>query len=360
MSLMSKLQKNCTIKDAAILSKSTIFNQKDVIVTPVPALNIALSGKLDGGLSSGVTTIAGVSKNFKTGFSLILAKSFLDKYSDGVILFYDSEFGSPQSYFETFNIDLNKVLHVPITNIEELKFDIMKQLKNIEREDKVLIIIDSIGNLASLHEIEIALDGKTTVDLTRSKALKSLFRMVTPQLTIKDIALVVINHVYATLELYSKQVVGGGTGSIYSSDTVLIIGRQQEKDGTEISGYNFVINVDKSRFVKEKSKILINVSFDKGIQKYSGLLDIGVEGKFIEKGRYGKSLGFAKIDRSTGEIGKMLPIAKTNTEEFWYSLLNDIEFKEFVRKKYEVSHGSILQNDSIEDVELDEYEEEVE
>ena len=210
MSLMNKLQKNCTIKDAAILSKSTIFNQKDMITTAVPALNIALSGRLDGGLTSGVTTIAGVSKNFKTGFSLILAKAFLEKYTDGVVLFYDSEFGSPQAYFETFNIDLNKVLHVPITNIEELKFDIMRQLKSIEREDHVLIIVDSVGNLGSLHEIEIALEGKTTADLTRAKSLKSLFRMVTPQLTIKDIPLVVINHVYSTLELYSKAVVSGG------------------------------------------------------------------------------------------------------------------------------------------------------
>ncbi len=349
MSLMNKLQKNCTIKDAAILSKSTIFNQKDMITTAVPALNIALSGRLDGGLTSGVTTIAGVSKNFKTGFSLILAKAFLEKYTDGVVLFYDSEFGSPQAYFETFNIDLNKVLHVPITNIEELKFDIMRQLKSIEREDHVLIIVDSVGNLGSLHEIEIALEGKTTADLTRAKSLKSLFRMVTPQLTIKDIPLVVINHVYSA-------VVSGGEGGKYSSDTILIIGRQQEKDGTELSGYNFVINVDKSRFVKEKSKIFINVSFETGIQKYSGLLDIAIEGKFVEKGRFGKSLGYAKIDRTTGEIGKMLPYKKTNTEDFWGSILVDKDFNEFVHKKFAVSYGSILQDeDTIESDEMDDY-----
>lgn len=349
MSLIKKLQKNCTSQYASILNNSILFNSKDVISTPIPALNVALSGRLDGGLTSGITTIAGVSRNFKTGFSLTLAKSFLDKYDDGVILFYDSEFGSPQSYFRSFDIDLNRVLHVPITNIEELKFDIVTQLQAIERDEHVLIIIDSLGNLSSTYELDKALKGESTVDLTRAKSLKSLFRMITPQLTIKDIPLIVINHVYSTLELFSKTIVGGGSGSIYSSDTILIIGRQQDKDGTELAGYNFVINVDKSRYVKEKSKIPITVSFEHGIQKYSGLLDIAVEGGFVEKGRVGRSLGYAKIDKSTGVIDKMVSAAKANTEEFWEPLLSNLEFREYIKKKYEISYGHILHEESLED-----------
>lgn len=357
MSLMAKLQKNSTIKDAEILSKSTIFNKKDVITTPVPALNIALSGKLDGGLTSGLTTIAGVSKNFKTGFSLILAKSFLDKYSDGVVLFYDSEFGSPRAYFKTFGIDLDKILHVPITDIEQLKFDIMNQLNNIERNENVMIIVDSISSIASKKEVDDALDEKSVADFTRSRQLKSLFRMVTPHLTIKNIPMVIISHVYQTMEFISKTVVSSGKGAEYSSDTILIIGRQQEKEGTELSGYNFIINVDKSRFVREKSKIPISISFEHGIQKYSGLLDIAIEGKFVEKGRVGKSLGFAKIDRKTGEIGEFVKLNKALSDEFWVDIINDSDFKEYIKKRYEISYGSILQNnpteENLEDVDED-------
>jgi len=210
MSLMDKIKKNSTIKEASILSKSKFFTDRDMISTSIPVLNVALSGKIDGGFASGLTMWAGVSKMFKTGFSLLMAKAYMDKYPDAVLMFYDSEFGSPQSYFNSFGIDLEKVLHVPIMDIEQLKFDIMQQITNIERGDKIIILIDSIGNLASKKEVEDALDGKSVADMSRAKQIKSLFRMVTPHLSIKDIPMVVVNHTYKTMELYAKDIVGGG------------------------------------------------------------------------------------------------------------------------------------------------------
>ena len=213
MGLLDKIRSNSTIKDSEILSKSKFFTKKDMIPTSIPAINIALSGRLDGGLTPGLTMWAGPSKHFKTAFSLLMAKSYMDKYPESVLLFYDSEFGTPQAYFESFGIDQDRVLHTPITDVEQLKFDIMKQIEGIERNDKVCIIIDSIGNLASKKEVEDALNEKSVADISRAKQIKSLFRMVTPHLTIKDIPMVVVNHTYKTMELYSKDVVGGGTGS---------------------------------------------------------------------------------------------------------------------------------------------------
>ena len=213
MSILDKIKKNSTIKDTAILSDSKFFQKKDMIPTSIPAINIALSGKLDGGLTPGLTMWAGPSKHFKTAFSLLMAKSYLDKYPDSCLLFYDSEFGTPQSYFDSFGIDSKRVLHTPLTNIEQLKFDIMTQLEGIERSDHLIIIVDSIGNLASKKEVEDALEGKSVADMSRAKQIKSLFRMVTPHLSLKDIPMVVVNHTYKTMELYSKDVVGGGTGS---------------------------------------------------------------------------------------------------------------------------------------------------
>jgi RecA/RadA recombinase len=213
MSLLDKIKKNSTIKETAVLSESKFFTKKDMIPTPIPAINIALSGRLDGGLTPGLTMWAGPSKHFKTAFSLLMAKSYMDKYDDAVLLFYDSEFGTPQSYFDSFGIDTNRVVHTPITDIEQLKFDIMQQLdgkEGIQRGDHIIIIIDSIGNLASKKEVEDALEGKSVADMSRAKQIKSLFRMVTPHLTIKDIPMIVVNHTYKTMELYAKDVVGGG------------------------------------------------------------------------------------------------------------------------------------------------------
>jgi RecA/RadA recombinase len=351
MSLLDKIKKNSTIKDSAILAKSKFFMEKDMIQTSIPMINVALSGRLDGGFAPGLTMWAGPSKHFKTAFSLLMAKAYMDKYPDAVILFYDSEFGTPQAYFDTFGIDPERVIHTPLTDIEQLKFDIMKQLEGIERNDRVMILLDSIGNLASKKEVEDALEGKSVADMSRAKQVKSLFRMVTPHLSLKDIPMVVVNHTYKTMELYAKDVVGGGTGSYYSADNIYILGRQQEKEGTEIVGYNFIINVEKSRHVREKSKIPVNVTFEGGINKYSGLLDIALEGNFVQKPSNG---WYAKVDQETGELGDKKRYDATQTEEFWKDLLSSEKFGEYVRKKYEISYGSIMGNvDVLESAEVD-------
>ena len=343
MSLLDKLKKNTTIKDSAILSKSKFFTEKDMVPTEVPMINVALSGKLDGGIIPGLTMWAGPSKHFKTAFSLLMAKAYMDKYPEAVLLFYDSEFGTPVKYFETFQIDMDRVLHTPLTDIEQLKFDIMQQLQEVERGDKLIIVLDSIGNLASKKEVEDALEGKSVADMSRAKQVKSLFRMVTPHLNLKDIPMVVVNHTYKEIGMFPKDIVGGGTGSYYSADNIFIIGRQQEKEGTEIVGYNFIINVEKSRYVKEKSKIPVSVSFDGGISKWSGLLDIALESGHVSKPSNG---WYAKVDRSTGEIGEKHRLNDTETEEFWNDILSDEDFKEYVRKKYEIAYGNIMGPDT--------------
>jgi RecA/RadA recombinase len=341
MSILDKIKKNSSIKDSAILSKSKFFLNKDMIPTAVPIVNVALSGKLDGGLTPGLTMWAGPSKHFKTAFSLLMAKSYMDKYEDAALLFYDSEFGTPQSYFDSFGIDTNRVLHTPLTDIEQLKFDIMKQLTELERGEHLIIVIDSIGNLASKKEVEDALAEKSVADMSRAKQVKSLFRMVTPHLNIKDIPMIVVNHTYKEIGLFPKDIVGGGTGSYYSADNIFILGRQQEKEGTEIVGYNFIINVEKSRYVKEKSKIPVSVSFDGGISKWSGLLDIALESKHVVKPTNG---WYSKVNVETGEIeDKKYRIKDTDTKDFWTSILEDPTFMKFVEEKYSVTSGDIMQ-----------------
>ena len=336
MSLLDKIKSNSTIKDTAILAKSKFFDDKELINIGIPALDIAVSGDIDGGFGPGITMWAGPSKNFKTGFTLLMVKAYLEKYKDAVVLFYDSEFGTPQTYFNSFGIDMSRVIHTPITNIEELKHDIMSQLEGIERGDHILIAIDSIGNLASKKEVEDAIEGKSVADMTRAKQMKSLFRMVTPHLTLKDIPVVVINHTYKTMELYAKDVVAGGTGSYYSSDNIYILGRQQEKNkDNEITGYTFVINVEKSRYVREKSKIPFLVTFDGGINKYAGLLEIAQDLGFVAKVKDKTSTAYSRIDTDNGVIeDEKWKEVETNSDEFWNQILTSTKFKEAIRTKY--------------------------
>lgn len=345
MSLINKLIKNSSIADTSTLEDSKIYGKQDMIPTPVPMINVALSGSLDGGLSPGLTILAGPSKHFKSGFSLLMAASFLKKYPEGVVLFYDSEFGTPQAYFETFGIPMDRVVHTPITDVEMLKHDIMSQLNELDRNDKVCIIIDSVGNLASKKEVEDALEGKNVADMTRAKALKSLFRMVTPHLTLKDIPMIVVNHTYKELSLYPRDIVSGGTGIYYSANTIWILGRQQDKDGKEINGYHFVINVEKSRFVKEKSKIPITVSFDGGIKKWSGLLDLAIEAGVIVKPKVG---WYQLVDPETGElIGANMRAADIeDNKELWMTLLKQGKLMDYIKAKYSLTNdASILASD---------------
>jgi len=340
---MDKLRKQSRIKSSDILADSVFFSEKEMTATEVPMINVALSGDPDGGLSPGLTVLAGPSKHFKTSFALLMAGAYLKKHSDAVLLFYDSEFGSPQSYFESFGIDTQRVLHTPITDVEQLKFDIVGQLENLDRNDKVIVVIDSIGNLASKKELEDALNEKSVADMSRAKALKGLFRMVTPYLAMKNIPLLAVNHTYQEIGLFPKAIVSGGTGIYYSADNIWIIGRQQQKTGMEIKGYNFVINVEKSRFVKEKSKIPITVTWEGGIAPYSGLLDVALAGGYVQKPNVG---WYCRVDMETGELVQPKVREKdTLQEDFWKPIFETTNFKEFLIGHYQIGHKPLLDVD---------------
>ena len=327
------------------LTDSKIYTKKDVITTPVPMINVALSGTVDGGITPGLTMLAGPSKHFKTGFALLMASAFLKKYKEGVVLFYDSEFGTPQSYFNAFGIPFDSVVHTPITDIEELKFDIMQQINTLDRKDQVMIVIDSIGNLASKKEVDDALDGKSVADMSRAKQLKSLFRMVTPHLTLKDIPMIVINHTYKEIGLYPKDIVGGGTGSYYGSDNIWILGRQQDKDDKEIKGYHFVINVEKSRYVREKSKIPITISYEGGINRWSGLLEVAIDGGYIVKPKAG---WYATVNQDTGEVNtpSMRAGDIVDNKDFWIKMFQETDLADHIEKKYKMSMGPIIEEEA--------------
>jgi RecA/RadA recombinase len=346
MSLMNKLKKNSTVKATSVVSDSVFFADKDLVNTGIPMLNVALSGDIEGGLAPGLTVIAGESKHYKSNLSLVMAAAYLRKHEDAVLLLYDTEFGITPEYLANFGLDQERILHTPIEHVEQLKFDIIKQLEQLEEGDKVFILIDSIGNLASKKELEDALNEKSVADMSRAKSLKGLFRMVTPYLNTRSIPLVCVNHTYKEIGLFPKNIMSGGTGIYYSANQIFFMGRRQQKTGTEVTGYDFIINVEKSRFVKEKSRVPISVTWSGGVDTYSGLLDVALMGGYVVKPSNG---WYQRVNTDTGEVlGSKVREKDTRNADFWSDLLQDDNFLQFVRDGYQIGGVS-----SFDDMELE-------
>jgi RecA/RadA recombinase len=283
---------------------------------------------------------------------LYCIKAHQDKYGeDSVTLFYDCEYGVNRQYLESFDINTDQIIHIPITNVEELKFDISKRLNDIQRGDKVFIMLDSLGLLASKKEVDDAINENTAADMSRAKAIRSLFRIVTPHITNKDIPFFVVNHVYKEIGLFPKDVIPGGTAVTYFANTIFVVSKAQEKTGTEITGHRFTLKIHKSRFVKEGSKFPFSVDMNEGINQWSGLLDLAIEGGFVMKPSNG---WYCAVNRETGELIEPKKRAKElENEEFWNPIINSLEFQNFVKSKYQYG------NDNVSSV-IDEYDDEEE
>lgn len=348
MSLLDKMLKAGSVKGSEIISKSKFFDVKDPIQTDLPIINIAFSGSLNGGLLPGLTVIAGASKSFKTLLSLYCMKAYLDKYSEGVAMLYDSEYGVTPEYLEGYGIDTNRVIHIPVEDVEQLKFDVTKRLNEVDKDDKVFIMIDSIGNLASKKEVEDAENEKSVADMSRAKSLKSLFRIITPKLTAKNIPCLAVNHVYQEMGLYPKAIVSGGTGIYYSANQIFIITKSQEKDGADLAGFKFTINIEKSRFVKEKSKLPFTVLYDTGIQKWSSLFDLALDAGFIAKATQG---WYNMVDMDTGEIIEPKRRARDieDDDDFFENLVKNKRFNEFVENRFKLTMADVKETNVRED-----------
>lgn len=338
--LLSKLLSAGSL-GSTLLSDSEIFKEKDSIVTELPILNIAFSGKVDGGIAPGLTILAGESKTFKTALALYCMKAYLNKYDDALGILYDTEFGITPEYIKTFGIDPARVIHVPTEHIEQLKFDFMKKLDAIAKGDHVFFMVDSIGMLASKKEVEDAASEKSVADMSRAKALRSLLRLITIQLSTKSLPCFMINHVYTEIGMFPKTIIPGGTAVTYSANQIFVITKSQDKSSEgDLDGWKFTINIFKSRYVREKAKLPFTVHYEGGIQKYSGLLDIALELGAVVK----PSMGwYSRVTLETGEIESKKWRAKdTDYFEFWDPMLKSTMFKQKIKDKYQLTGGSMV------------------
>lgn len=276
-SLMTKMLK-ATGKDSrsSILTQSKFFDKKPLCTTRVPMANLLMSGLINGGITAGITMVVGDSRTFKTNMCLFIVSEYMRKYPEAICVFVDSEFGAASAYFKTFGIDTDRVMHVPVENIEQMTFECTQILNSVDKDEKVIFFIDSISQVSSKKEAADALEGKGTTDMTRARTLNSFWRIVTPMLNLRGIPMFAINSFYDDMtNKYAERHIKGGKQGFLSSDAVWFVTRSKEKDDeNDLAGFTFNYAPMKSRFVKEGTKFPIRVTFEGGIDIYSGIWDL--------------------------------------------------------------------------------------
>jgi RecA/RadA recombinase len=347
-SLMSKILKKIGKDDPKvnILSSSTFFDKDIVIQSSVYIINLMMSGRLYGpeaGIRPGLTVVVGDSRTFKTNWCLSQVKDFLDQHSNGIVIFGDCEFGAKSS-FEAFGIDKDRVIHIALENIEDMKFKIVQALDEISGDDEVMIFIDSVSQIASKKEIENALKENAAADMTRARELNSFFRMITPKLMIKRIPCLVVNSYYDDVSsIYAEKIIKGGKQIFLSADTILMVTRSQVKDDEGLKGWSFNYSAMKSRYVKEKSKFSITVLYDGGIDKYSGLFDLALESGIL----FSEKQGFYKGNGLGLEAGRSYRKKELETNSaFFEALVKDEFFNSFLTEKYALEEGDMFKQEN--------------
>jgi len=252
------------------------------------ALNALLSGSIYGGLASNkITAFAGESATGKTFFVLGIVKQFLSDNPSGGVLYFESESAITKDMIETRGIDASRMVMLPVASIQEFAHQASKILdKHLASEDQkpLMICLDSLGMLSTTKELTDIADGKETKDMTRAALVKGAFRVLTLKAGKAKVPMLVTNHTYSQVGvMFPQQVMGGGTGLYYASSNIVFLSKRKEKDGTEVIGNIIHCKNHKSRLTVENKKVDALVTYDKGLDRWHGMLELAEEAGLFKK-----------------------------------------------------------------------------
>ena len=290
MSIFDTLAKEAKNDYAQLVSNTS--SDQGFIGTGSYILNAQLSGSIYGGIPNNrVTAIAGEQATGKTFYAIGIASTFLNDHPDGAVFYFDSEAAATPDLFRDRGLDAARVWHFPIDTIEEFRTQMIRILDNLlktpEKDRKpLLIILDSLGMLASNKEVEDVANDKNVRDMTKSQLIKGAFRVLTLKLGKANVPMLVTNHTYDVIGSYiPTKEMGGGSGLKYASSTIVYLSKKKEKDGTEVVGNIIKCKTQKSRLTKENSQVETRLYYDRGLDRYYGLLELGEKhGVFTRKG----------------------------------------------------------------------------
>ena len=248
------------------------------------ALNALLSGSIFGGLPSNkITAIAGEAATGKTFFALGIVKHFLDKYKEGGVVFFESESALTKDLVESRGVNSKRVVIVPVSTVQEFRYQAIRVLdKYIEqKEDErkpIMFVLDSLGMLSTTKEMEDTAEGKETRDMTRSQIVKAAFRGLTLKLGKAKVPMIMTNHTYDVIgSMFPQKEMGGGSGLKYAASNIVYLSKRKEKEGKEVIGNVIHCLNYKSRLTKENAKIDVRLTYDKGLERHYGLLDLAIK-----------------------------------------------------------------------------------
>lgn len=260
----------------SIMESSNFSEVTDWIHTGNYHLNACVSGSLfKGWPNNRSSSVAGPSGTGKTFLMLNTVREAINMGYN--VIYYDSEAAVDKEQMEKFGIDTSKVNYQPTNTVQDFRTSVttittkMQEAKRAGGEvPKVMIILDSAGNLATAKEIEDAKSGSEKSDMTRSKVLKSIFRIIMTPLADLKIPFLFTNHTYQSQSFIPMQIAGGGTGPQYAASIVLMLNKAQLKDGAEKVGIIVTAKPDKNRFAKPHP-IKFHLNFTEGMNPYVGL-----------------------------------------------------------------------------------------
>jgi len=251
--------------------------------------NALLSGSINGGLPSNkITAIAGESATGKTYFLMGMIKSFLDSDPNAGVIFFESESAITKQMVVDRGIDPKRMVLAQVTTVQEFRTQSLKVLdKYLETAESerqpMFMCLDSLGMLSTTKEVEDTAEGKETRDMTRAQVLKAAFRVLTLKLGRAKVPMVVTNHTYESMGLFSTKEMGGGSGLKYAASSIIYLSKRKEKDGTEVIGNIIHCKNHKSRLTKENKMVDVRLTYDKGLDRYYGLLELAEKYEIFKK-----------------------------------------------------------------------------
>jgi RecA/RadA recombinase len=253
-------------------------------------LNAALSGSLYGGVPNNkVTAFAGESSTGKTFFVIGVVKRFLDDNPTGGVIYFDTEAAVTRDMMKQRGVDTSRVVVSEPETIQKFRHTALQMLDNYEKTDlknrpPMLMVLDSLGQLSSSKELEDSMAGSETRDMTKAATFKATFRVLGLKLAKTNVALLVTNHVYDLVGSYiPMKEMAGGSGLKYTASTICMLSKKKEKDGTEVVGNIIKVKMAKSRFTKENKEVSVLLTYDKGLDRYYGLLELAEKYNIIKK-----------------------------------------------------------------------------
>ena len=292
MSFLKSLLKELNDEDTYLADDGTASSEYGgYIDTGSYILNALLSGSIYGGVPDNkVTAFAGESATGKTFFVLGIVRAFLDKNPEGAVIYYDTEAAVTKSMMTSRGIDTARVIIAEPDTIQKFKTHALKLIEAYEKQpaDKrppMMFVLDSLGLLSTSKEMEDSLEGKDVRDMTKSQVIKAAFRVLTLKLAKVKIPMLITNHVYEVVGSYvPTKEISGGSGLKYAASTIAMLSKKKEKDGDgEIIGNQIKIKTFKSRVSKENQDATVLLTYNKGLDRYYGLLELAEKYEVIKK-----------------------------------------------------------------------------